>query len=91
MVDFDILNFRLNVEHIKKNLADLPSNVDPGNWRGAEHGEDVICLVKKRSGELSQKPLLVLPHARHGMANLKPESKKLACKKDWWSVCFHMG
>ena len=80
---------------LKKKPADLPetlaSNVDPGSWRGAEHGEDVICLVKKRSGELSQKPLLVLPHARHGMANLKPESKKLACKKDWWSVCFHMG
>ena len=87
-----IFNCRFNLDHTEKNPADLPetlaSNVDPGSWRGADHGEDVICLVKKYicSGELSQKPLLVLPHARLGMANLKPEAKKLACKNAWLLV-----
>ena len=49
---------------------DLPEQlqncVDYGSWRGDQNPQNVAALVKRyiSDGELSQRPLLVLPHSR---------------------------
>lgn len=64
-------------------LPDLPEslacNVAHGSWRGSPLPGDVVCLIKRYicDSELSQAPLLILPHVRVGEVQLVPQPKKL--------------
>jgi len=58
----------------------LRNNIDQGSWRGVEHRDDVVALVKRyiSDGELAQKPLLVMPHSRVGLVRMVPTNKRLS-------------
>ena len=54
--------------------------MDNGSWRGEQNPGNVITLVKRyiSDGELSQKPLLVLPASRvQKLSDLVPTEKSL--------------
>ena len=57
----------------------LANNINPGSFRGGPDASDVVRLVKRHisDGQLSQNPLLVLPHSRISRADWGVNAKSI--------------